>query len=306
MAKVMPVSCKVESPESIVRDAQLPSMPSATFRLLELAGNPESTLNQVADTIATDPKLSAQVLALANSVLYNRGTEFTSIAKATAHLGILQIRSLALTMHVFSTKPTSDDSGFDYNYFWRYCLTCGVAAKLIGHYEGGADPEEMFTVALLQDIGVLAFQRAMPERYNEIRQSKALRKRRQHEIEAKMLGVNHADVGATIAAQWGLPSAVCDTIRQHHQPEESVAARICHLSDLVHAVIYETHRLSTEELVDQLLQESVAAVPLLSDMQVQLPEIARSCQCPAWSDPVEREMKDRIESLVTQSAARLA
>ena len=44
-----------------------------------------------------------------------------------------------------------------------------------------------------------------------------------HVCEEQALGFNHTDVGALVAIQWGLPTAVASGIQFHHGPREAVA-----------------------------------------------------------------------------------
>ena len=284
--------------QALVDDGGLPTMPQATLRILELASDPFTSLEHVATVVANDPALSGRVLGLANSVLFYRGTRFEGIDRAVTHLGVMRIRSLALALHLFGFKPGSRDRSFDYEYFWRYCLTCAVAAKMIATRQGEVDPEEAFAAAILQDIGVLACQQAHPVEYGRIFESKARHTRRLHEVEFEVWGYDRADVGAAVAAHWGLPAHISEAILLHHRPDGNVLANLCYLADVVHAVIYESTGIGTVRLAEELRARVGDEVALLHDVEIELPHIAEACACPAWTDSAEANLKERIAQLV--------
>ncbi len=284
--------------QALLEDARLPTMPQATLRIMELAGDPFTSLQHVATVVATDPALSGRVLGLANSALHYRGTRFESVDRAVAHLGVMRIRSLALALHLFAVQPDSRERSFDYGYFWRYCLVCAVAAKLIAAQQKKIDPDEAFVAALLQDLGVLALQRAHPHEYDKLFAAKAREHVRLHEKEFEVWGYDHADVGAAIAAYWGLPGEIGNAIRLHHRPGDHRLATLCYLADLVHAVIYETDQGGSAPLADKLRAQGSDEVAVLRGVQVELPHIAEACSCPMWSGSTEEELKERIAQLL--------
>ena len=38
-----------------------------------------------------------------------------------------------------------------------------------------------------------------------------------HVVERELIGTDHAELGAWLLGQWGLPSAVLDAVQRHHQ-----------------------------------------------------------------------------------------
>jgi len=283
---------------ALLQDAGLPTMPQATLRIMELASDPFTSLEHVSTAVATDPALSGRVLGLANSALYSRGTKFETVGRAVSHLGVMRIRSLAMALHLFSSKPSRQDQFFNYAWFWRYCLTCAVAAKVIAQREKEVDPDEAFVTALLQHIGVLALQQAHPREYARIFDSKARSKVRLHEKELEVWGYDHADVGAAVAAHWGLPRQIGSAILLHHRPGDHALANLCHFADLVHAAIYESTEVSVARRAEQFRAQVRDGDAILLNVEIELPHIAEACSCPDWTSSTEEELKERIAQLV--------
>jgi putative nucleotidyltransferase with HDIG domain len=92
--------------------------------------------------------------------------------------------------------------------------------------------EEVFTAALLHDIGKLALGNFVHQDLDRIRDMVA--KGITFEVaEYIVLGTNHADVGARILRNWSLPAELVNAVLWHHDPEHCEAH--CVLSDVVHA-----------------------------------------------------------------------
>lgn len=284
--------------QDILDRADLPTMPGATLRILKLAGDPSSSLADMGEAVALDPTLTAKVLALANSAFLNRGRPFSDIGRAVAHLGTAQIRSLALAMQLFSFRPNRRSKSFDYGQFWRACLTYAAAAKLLAIQLRTADPEEAFAAGLLQDLGILALQQAHPEDYARVCQEGNCPSEQLCQLESTILGYDHAEVGAALAAAWGLPDSIGDAIHLHHRPGDNLLARICFLGDMVHAAVYESRLVSRVELTRVLQAYRCDDTAVLTAIEAELPRIADACGCPTWDARAEYHLKERIRHLL--------
>ncbi len=82
--------------QALVASAELPSMPAAMARLLQLGGSRDATVEQIAEIVATDPKLSARILGLANSAENYRGQVINTIPKRAQRLGSIKQPSFSL------------------------------------------------------------------------------------------------------------------------------------------------------------------------------------------------------------------
>jgi HD-like signal output (HDOD) protein len=55
--------------------------------------------------------------------------------------------------------------------------------------------------------------------------------------EQRLLGFNHADLGATLIKAWRLPSSLAETVQYHHTPSTSVEfpveVAIVHIADII-------------------------------------------------------------------------
>ena len=91
--------------------------------------------------------------------------------------------------------------------------------------------EEIFTAALLHDVGKLVLGEFVKDDFAKI-QTAVAEGMSFEKVETMALGTNHADVGARILTQWLLPPEIFKAVQWHHEPEASDHAST--MLDIVH------------------------------------------------------------------------
>lgn len=81
------------------------------------------------------------------------------------------------------------------------------------------DPEEVFTVSLLQNLGKLILACAYRETYDQLLEEAAGSEKRLLELEDERIGANHAYIGGEAAKHWNFPDSLAIPIIHHHDPE---------------------------------------------------------------------------------------
>ena len=79
------------------------------------------------------------------------------------------------------------------------------------------------------------------------------------EVEKRVFGTDHAEVGLKLAQDWSFPDSLAETIRYHHKPENAkrhkALANIVYLADLLMSRFHtglELERLNTDALASRL------------------------------------------------------
>jgi len=104
----------------------------------------------------------------------------------------------------------------------RWTRGRGRPAHLVGGLadveQRAADVFEIGRRLLLHDVGKLVLAVCIPEQFKQIMVACTKTGRPQHEIEAELLGVTHAEVGAYLLGLWGLPHPIVEAVAYHHNP----------------------------------------------------------------------------------------
>ena len=206
--------------ESLLQDVlncpNLPSLPAVAVRLLELTGDPDVAMKDIAQLVQQDQALAAKVLKTVNSSFYGLSSRCGSIERAMGYLGLNTVKSLVLGFSLVETTKDADE-GFDLDSHWRRAIVGASGARKIAQLVGGVDPEEAFTAALFQDMGMLAAFAAMKTRYIEA--IEGVPHRVLCSSEKDVFGFDHTKIGTALAEKWKLPEDICEAIRCHHDPD---------------------------------------------------------------------------------------
>lgn len=193
-----------------------PSPPGVATHIIELARDPEIEMGKVAKALSMDSALSSKVLRIANSPLYAQRRKSENLRQALVVLGLNATLTLALSFSLVKSLRAGKSNGLDHPWYWRRALVAATAARALADALRQPMAEEIFLAALLQDVGMLALERAVPDLY---RHTDALQ--RDHaalaEHEKKRLQVDHASVGGWLMKKWNLPPRLYCAIEHSHR-----------------------------------------------------------------------------------------
>jgi HD-like signal output (HDOD) protein len=222
--------------EQIVRhETDLASFPEVSLRLKAEVESPKATITTLAQLISQDMSLSAKLLKLANSPLYNFSEPVESIQRAVTMIGLREVSTLALGVTTINYFQGIPPELVDMKSFWRHSISCGIFAKtLVQSMTGGLNPERFFISGLLHDVGRLIMFKKLPYASTE-----ALLYARENFVpvvvaEAALIGYDHTEVSRLLLASWKFPAMLSDLINFHHDPlaaPEPRLAAVIHLAD---------------------------------------------------------------------------
>jgi HD-like signal output (HDOD) protein len=136
----------------VTRIHEVCPVPAVAQRVIALANDPASSIREIAETIATDPGLAAEVLRIANSPVYGRRRGVSDLADAVMTLGLSEVGSMASAMAMLAAFGSTHERAQSIR--GSAVLSGAVARKIAGY--AGADPRPAFLGGLLADIGALA------------------------------------------------------------------------------------------------------------------------------------------------------
>ena len=204
----------------------LPALPKVYFEILDALAEPDCSVERIGQIVATDPGLTAKLLQLVNSAFFGFAHEVSSAEEATVLLGTGTIRSLALSLHLFSAFEIPKTEGCSLEEIWSHSLRVARLAQRIAHLEGADETllEEAFTSGLLHDIGKLLLADCPSTHYLDLFVQAHKENRSLLELETQALHATHAEVGAYLLDLWGLPLPLVEAVAWHHAPAQAGSA----------------------------------------------------------------------------------
>lgn len=216
----------------IAKVESFPSLSGATTKLLSLLDDPNAPVAEIEEILRMDPGLTANVLKLSNSAYFGFPSEIGSVHKAIVLLGAKRLMQLVMTSCVNSVmnKPVPG-YGLSTGELWRHSIAVSVAAEGLIKELNVPEADEIFTAALLHDVGKLVLGEFVKDDIKKI--EKIASKDVSFEAAEQIaLGTDHAEIGAKILESWGLPKEVVSAVRWHHDPD--AADETSTLIDIVH------------------------------------------------------------------------
>jgi signal transduction histidine kinase/ActR/RegA family two-component response regulator len=203
----------------IARDPHLPTPPTVALRVLEKASRPDCALADVSGIISHDPGLCANLLKIVNSAFFALPHKVTVIGRALSLLGLKRVRALVLGLSLPSMQRRSAGDARMSDH-WKVSVATAMAAREWAVAVRDPDPDSEMVAALLCDLGALLLREVFPEQYARVLAHPVeVFVARQCQLEEEHVGVNHAEVGAYLLRQWGLPEEITEAIRHHHRPD---------------------------------------------------------------------------------------
>ncbi len=209
--------------QRIERLTNLPGMPSLAQKIMQLNANPYAHADDLAKLVEKDPSLAAQIIRYAQSPFYGYQGKISSIRQAISRvLGYDMVMNIALG--VASARPFKIqlDGPIGLNAFWRHAtysatLTqslCGLIPR-----EHRPQPGTAYLAGLLHNFGFLVLGHSFPEEFTKLHN--AIIKEPETpiiELEQRILGVTHTEIGAWLMETWNMPSEIITVQKQHHNP----------------------------------------------------------------------------------------
>lgn len=199
---------------------QLPTLSPVALKIVEIAGDEESSVREISRLIESDIALSSKILRIANYALARSGRSgaVSTVKRAASVLGLNMVRSIALSLIVINIFDSKNSKVFNLVEFWRHSAACAIASELFARRFSYPQPEEAFIAGLLHDLGKLIFFQWKGDEYERIVSDAGTYKVRLLELEEKKLGIGHTQAAKILMEHWKFPQSLSIAAWLHHQP----------------------------------------------------------------------------------------
>lgn len=200
------------------RSDVLPTPPETYLRLTELLQEADSSLEEVARVVESDPGLTAKLLQVVNSAAFSYGSQLTTVQEAVQMAGVEIVRSLLLVLQARNFAEKRIKNKQLVSAFWKHSLETGARCRALSRAEH-LDLQEQatcFTAGLLHDIGKLVLAASEEKEYGDMVAASARERIPLFKKELEVYEATHADIGAYLLGLWGLPDAIVHAVERHH------------------------------------------------------------------------------------------
>lgn len=201
------------------RISEVSALPEVALRIVSMANDPDVEADDLLEAVRSDPALAMRLMRTVNSSYYALVDKVSNLKQAITLLGFKEVRNLALTSYVAQMfQETSGHGRYHRRDLWDHMVGAAMVARLIARTCRRVPPEEAYLAGLLHDLGLVlidqyvhrAFCRVVDSLTEEVPLC---------EVEAKILGFNHAQLGEFVASRWALPVHLATAIGYHHTPD---------------------------------------------------------------------------------------
>jgi HD-like signal output (HDOD) protein len=223
------------------RIQKLPTLPLVIRKLDEAVRDPEWNITEVTGIIQDDPAIMARILKVANSVFYTAERRISDLRTAVVIMGLRAVHNIALSTAVFSTFPPGESTTMDRTAFWKHSIYTAIATQTLSSFaatphDSSPSRDELHLAGLMHDIGKIVLEQFFHREFTRALELSRNQGIPLHVAEERILGTNHAQVGAWLGDKWNLGREILEVVRWHHHPEGSESRHrhlvgLCHLAN---------------------------------------------------------------------------
>jgi HD-like signal output (HDOD) protein len=202
---------------------KLASLQSNNQALRALVSSEASLTSQIAEIIRRDPSLSARLLRMVNSVYYGLSAQVNTIEEAVFFLGLRQIRELSLATPIIEDIERLQNSlaaPLPWRNLWTHSIATAILTREVLRATSMAvDDDTDYLSGLLHNVGKIVMAYAFPDELQEVVTYEAPSVAAVCEHERKLVGWDHAEIGAYYLERHRVSAEIVFAVRYHARPE---------------------------------------------------------------------------------------
>lgn len=204
----------------------MPALNTVTNQMLRVMNDPNSSFSQLFEVARHDQGFSAKIIGIANSAYYSRSLKIFSLQRALGVIGLEELRGILICLTLLQDilnrwKLCQDDLAA----IWTHSLAVSYAARTLSTKLMVEDPEEVFTVSILHDIGKGVFYTRGAEYRKMVKEANETG-RDLCSLEKDLFGIDHQEVGHFISMKWRFPEELVAVIQGHHAKADGKNMRL--------------------------------------------------------------------------------
>lgn len=224
-------------------------LPTAVTKIQSLMQDSAASMDDFASVVQFDPTLSAQLLKIVNSPLYNFRHPVESVSKAVKILGTKAVYDLSIGYGVSASFSDMDKNTIDLERFWEYSVRTALFAKYWAEKLSLHEPERFFTAGLLHNIGELVVVRKSPE--TALACTRFSIDEQPWEKQIEVMGYTFKDITENLLKVWGIPTGIIECIKPIHESPQTIGSIDSKVMQLAyHQALLETYPLFLQDITE--------------------------------------------------------
>lgn len=134
----------------------LPTLPEIALQIREKVEEENCSVRDIANLLARDGALSAQLIRIANSPLYRARDKLEDLQVIINRLGMRLVKDLVISIAIRQTfMPTSQARDKHFRAAWAKSVEVAAISRMLAMMGSGLKPEQALLAGLIHNIGVL-------------------------------------------------------------------------------------------------------------------------------------------------------
>ena len=207
--------------EVLVLVKHMPPFPKVAMRVMAMLEDPSTTAAQLAEVIQYDQAITANVLKICNAAYFSLPRKVSSLDEGLVVIGHDILKDIIIASSSARFFKGEVGKGYDLGSgeLWRHSVATAIMGKLLVRSVPQVNPAEVFTAALLHDIGKRLLSSFVADDFEAIIAMVDKENCTFSEAEERVIGIDHAELGGLILEKWDFPAEMGKAVRYHHNPE---------------------------------------------------------------------------------------
>jgi len=218
---------------------RLPPFPKVAMQVMKMIEEEHVKAVDLAEIIQYDAIITANLLKVCNAAYFGLSRKVTSLEDALVVLGHSNLRDIIITSS--SVRFYNGNAGGGYmleeGELWKHAVAVAIMAKHLAPNFTGVDGGTAFTAGLLHDIGKRFISSFVAGDFKKIMMLGHSGECSFPEAERRVLGINHAELGAKILDKWQFDQDMVAAVKSHHDNDAMEADSLTALVALSNTLV---------------------------------------------------------------------
>ena len=209
----------------------LPTLPEMALRIREIAGNPDTSINDIVSELSYDPAICARILRIANSPMVRSVIPIKDLNTAVSRLGIRFTSNLVISFATEQMFQATNDLIDHYMHeAWQNAIEVASATQVVARHFTKLPADQALLAGLIHRIGVLPILTYAENNPELLANQTAL---------DLIIDKLHSPLGAYVLKQWNLSTDLVTVAKEYQEIERDRDTP--DLTDLVQVVVLQRH-----------------------------------------------------------------